>query len=432
MARQILLSDDPIDDVAAYVACGGGVALAAVDRDGPDEVIRTIRDSGLRGRGGAGFPAGIKWGGLAAADAGRKYVVCNAAEGEPGTFKDRWLLRSNPYQVLEGLAVAARAVGAERAFIGIKAKFMTEVDRLRTAAVEMGEAGLLGDVPIDIVLGPDDYLFGEEKGLLEVVEGRDPLPRLYPPYVTGLFAEGDEANPALVNNVETLSNVPHILRNGAEWFRSFGTADTPGTMVFTVGGDVRWEGIVELEMGTPLSFLLYVIGQGFDAGRRPKLITSGVSNRPLTLGHLDVPMDFGSLSSIGSGLGSGGFTAYDDTVCVAQVGAALSAFLYRGSCGQCPPCKLGTETITERFTRLTIGGGDVSAIEDIAAWVLRVTDSNRCGLGAGQQALARGILDGFPDDLAHHVGGDACASERTITAPVIEDWDQDAGRFVYA
>lgn len=432
MVRSILLNDGPTGDVATYLANGGGAALAALDHNGPGEVIRAVRDSGLRGRGGAGFPAGVKWAGLAAAEAARKFVVCNAAEGEPGTFKDRWLIRSNPYQLLEGLVLAARSVGAERAYIGIKEKFTPEIERLGTAAAEMEEAGLLGDVAIEIVLGPDDYLFGEEKGLLEVIEGRDPLPRLYPPYITGLFSEGDEANPALVNNVETLSNVPHIVRNGAKWFRSFGTEDSPGTMVFTVGGDVRWEGVVELEMGTPLSFLLYVIGQGFEAGRRPKLITSGVSNRPLTLGDLDVPMDFGSLASIGSGLGSGGFTAYDDTVCVVQVGAALSAFLYRGSCGQCPPCKLGSEAITERFTRLTIGGGDVGAIEDIAAWVLRVTDSNRCGLGAGQQALARGILDGFPEDLARHVDGDVCDSARTIAAPVIEDWDPAEGRFVYA
>ncbi|MDJ0959587.1 MAG: NADH-ubiquinone oxidoreductase-F iron-sulfur binding region domain-containing protein [Acidimicrobiia bacterium] len=432
MARSILLNDEPVDSVAAYAAAGGGGALAVLDRSGPAEVIRTIRDSGLRGRGGAGFPTGVKWSGLAAADADRKFVVCNAAEGEPGTFKDRWLMRTNPYQLLEGLVLAGLSVGAERAYIGIKEKFTPEIERLTAAIDEMDGAGLLGGVPIEVVLGPDDYLFGEEKGLLEVIEGRDPLPRLYPPYVTGLFSEGDDANPALVNNVETLSNVPHIVRNGADWFRSFGTEDTPGTMVFSVGGDVRREGVVELEMGTPLSFLLYVIGQGFEAGRRPKLITSGVSNRPLTLGDLDVPMDFGSLAAIGSGLGSGGFTAYDDTVCVAQVGAALSAFLYRGSCGQCPPCKLGSETITERFTRLTIGGGDIAAIEDIAAWVLRVTDSNRCGLGAGQQALARGILDGFPDDLAHHVGGDACHSDRTVAAPVIEDWEPAEGRFLYA
>ena len=432
VARTILLDGDAPITLDAYLAMGGGEALAAASRIGPESVITTIRESGLRGRGGAGFPTGIKWAGLRAAEGAHKYVVCNAAEGEPGTFKDRWLIRSNPYQLLEGLAIAAYVVDAERMFIGIKAKFEEEVARLRVAAGEMADAGLLSDVGVDLVLGPDEYLFGEEKALLEVIEGHDPLPRLYPPYVVGLFAEGDQGNPALVNNVETLSNVPHILRNGADWFRTFGTPSSPGTMVFTIGGDVRWEGVVELEMGTPLSFLVYAVGQGFAAGRRPKLITSGVSNRPLALHDIDTPLDIESMRAVGSGLGSGGFTAYDDTVCVVQVAAALSAFLFRGSCGQCPPCKLGTEAITERFTRLTVGGGSISDVEDIAAWILRVTDSNRCGLGSGQQAFARGIVDFFPSDLASHIEGDACAGQRTVAAPLIEDWDRSAGRFTYS
>jgi NADH:ubiquinone oxidoreductase subunit F (NADH-binding) len=432
MATSILLPETPIDGIDAYRALGGGGAIEAADRVGPDAVIQVLRESGLRGRGGAGFPTGVKWSGVRSVDADRKFVVCNAAEGEPGTFKDRWLIRSNPYQLLEGLAIAAFVVGAERIVIGIKEKFTTEIERLRTAAVEMEAAGLLGDVPVDLMLGPDDYLFGEEKALLEVIEGRDPLPRLYPPYVVGLYAQGDQTNPALVNNVETLSNVPHIVRRGAGWFRSIGTERSPGTMVFTVAGDVRWEGVVELELGTSLSFLLYAVGRGFEAGRRPKLVTSGVSNRPLTLRDIDTPLSYEAMQAVGSGLGSGGFVAYDDTVCVAQVAAALSAFLFRGSCGQCPPCKLGTEAITERFTRLAIGGGGVGDVEDIAAWVLRVTDSNRCGLGAGQRAFAGGILDGFAGDLAHHIEGDPCESTRTVVAPLIEDWDPDAGRFTYA
>jgi NADH:ubiquinone oxidoreductase subunit F (NADH-binding) len=432
MSRRILLSDEMVSTLDEYVAAGGGAGLGEALRLGPAGVLDTITESGLRGRGGAGFPTGVKWSGLAAAESKRKFVVCNAAEGEPATFKDRWLIRANPYQLLEGLAIAAFAVGAERAFIGIKDKSAAEAIRLGTAAAEMEDAGMLGRVPIEVVLGPDDYLFGEEKALLEVIEGRDPLPRLYPPYVTGLYAEGDHGNPALVNNVETLSNVPHIVRNGAAWFRSFGTAESPGTMVFTVCGDVEWEGVAELEMGTPLSFLLYTVGRGFPEERRPKLVTSGVSNRPLTLADIDTPMSFEGMAAIGSGLGSGGFAAYDESACVVQVAAALSAFLYRGSCGQCPPCRLGTEAITERFTRLTIGGGSLGDVEEIAAWVLRVTDSNRCGLGGGQQAFARGILDHFAADLAAHIDGDPCPIDRTVTAPLIEDWDPAEGRFVYA
>jgi NADH:ubiquinone oxidoreductase subunit F (NADH-binding) len=431
-ARRILLGDEPVPSLAAYRAAGGGEALGAADAAGPDEVIGRLRRSGLRGRGGAGFPTGVKWAGLRSAEADRKFVVCNAAEGEPGTFKDRWLLRSNPYQLLEGVAVAAFTIGAEQAFVGIKEKFVEEVAALRRAAAEMDAAGLLGEVPIEIVLGPDDYLFGEEKGLLEVIEGRDPLPRLYPPYLVGLFGDGDRPNPALVNNVETLCNVPHIVARGADWFRSFGTEDSPGTQVFTIGGDVEWEGVAELELGTPLSFLVYAVGRGLGAGRRPRMIANGVSNRPLTLHDVDTRMDHASLQAVGSGLGSGGFVVYDDTRCAVQVAAALSAFLFRGSCGQCPPCKLGTEAITERFTRLTLGVGDVGDVEDVAAWILRVTDANRCGLGAGQQAFARGIIEDFAEDVAHHVDGAACPPDRAVVAPVIEEWDAVNGRFVYA
>jgi NADH:ubiquinone oxidoreductase subunit F (NADH-binding) len=436
-ARRILLGDEPVASLDEYRARGGGSGLAAADRLGPDGVVGMVRASGLRGRGGAGFPAGVKWAGLRGGERGRRSVVCNAAEGEPGTYKDRWLMRQNPYQILEGLAIAAYAVGAERAYIGVKAKFVDEIERITTAAAEMDAAGLLADVPVVIVPGPDDYLFGEEKGLLEVIEGRDPLPRLYPPYVMGLFADGaaapgDDANPAVVNNVETLCNVPHILANGAEWFRSFGTVDTPGTMVFTICGDVRWEGVAELEMGTPLATLVYGVGRGLEAGRRPRLIVGGASNRPLTPGALDTPLDFGSMRRVGAGLGSGGFVVYDDTVCVVQVAAAMSAFLFRGSCGQCPPCKLGTEAITERFTRFAVGGGGVDDLQEIAGWIVRVTDANRCGLGAGQQAFAQGILEDFAADLADHLDAEPCSSDRRVVAPVIESWDSARGRFSYA
>jgi NADH-quinone oxidoreductase subunit F len=244
--------------------------------------------------------------------------VCNAAEGEPGTFKDRALLRSNPYQLLEGLAIAAFAIGADEVYIGIKEKYDIEIRRLEAAATEMNNADLLGDVPIRIVAGPDDYLLGEETGLLEAIEGRDPLPRWYPPYILGLhtgMAAGvgaastgsdEHYNPTVVNNVETLSNVPHILREGSAWFRSMGTDDSPGNMVMTVSGNVRHETVVELALGTPLSWLVYGAGQGLGEGRRVKAVFPGASNAPVPNRLLDTPMDFGSMQSIGSGLGSGG------------------------------------------------------------------------------------------------------------------------------
>lgn len=427
---RILLGRGEVTSLASYTAAEGGAGLARAAEIGPAGVIDEVRASGLRGRGGAGFPTGIKWAGAETSGADRVFLVCNAAEGEPGTYKDRWLIRHDPYQLLEGIAIAAGAIGAERAFIGIKRSFVDEIAILERAAAEMAEAGLIGEVPIDIVEGPDDYLFGEEKGLLEVIEGRDPLPRLYPPYVQGLFeVPGGVQQPAVVNNVETLSTVPHIVARGAPWYRSHGTGESPGTMVFTVCGDVVRETVVELEMGTPLSFLVHAVGGGPRPGREVRLAISGVSNSPIPAAQLEVPLSFEAMRAAGSGLGSGGFIVYDDSACIARIGAAFSAFLFGGSCGQCPPCKLGTEALTVAFTRLARGGGSAGDLEDAAAWLIRVTDANRCGLGAGQRAFAEGLLHHFGDELVAHANGAPCASSRQVVVPLLERLEGD--RFTY-
>ena len=356
--------------------------------------------------------------------------MCNAAEGEPGTFKDRALIRTNPYQLLEGLAVAAETIGATEAYVGIKARFRHEIERLEMAATEMGAAGLLGEVPLRIVEGPDDYLFGEEKGLLEVIEGNDPLPRLVPPYVEGLFADRHSSAPAVVNNVETLSNIPRILRDGASAFRSVGTPQSPGTMVFTISGAVRREAVAELPLGAPLSYLIYGPGAGLEAGRRAKAVISGASNAPLGAAQLDTPLSYEGMASAGSGLGAGGLIVYDDTDCMVRVGAVLSTFLARSSCGQCPPCKLGTTAIAEKLWLLEQGRGSTETVEEIAAWVGQVTDANRCGLGLGERVLTAGLLERFWDEVEAHLIGECPLPGETIL-PMIEDWDQEAGRFVY-
>jgi NADH:ubiquinone oxidoreductase subunit F (NADH-binding) len=410
-----------------HVARGGGVALERASLIGPAAVAAEVRAAGLRGRGGAGFPTGIKWQGMQEEELPR-YLVCNAAEGEPGTFKDRLLMRRDPYQLIEGVAIAALAIGADAAFIATKASFAREIARLERAMAEMSGADGVGEIPIGLVAGPDAYLFGEEKALLEVTAGRDPMPTLYPPYVRGLFAEGTASHPTVVNNVETLSNVPHILRNGAEWFRSHGTEDTPGTMVFTVSGDVVREAVVELPMGTPLSELVFGVAEGPVPGRSLRAVVSGVSNPPLTADLLPTPMDFGSMRRVGSGLGSGGFMVYDDTACIARVAATLSGFLADESCGQCPPCKLGTEALRDRFAALAEGGARPGTLEEIAAWVTRVTDANRCGLGGGQAALAGGFVSAFGEDLAAHLDG-PCGRERSETLPALTDYDEASGRF---
>jgi len=350
-SRGFLLPEAPVRSLLEYLAIGGGTGLARARQLGPGGTVAEVLASGLQGRGGAGFPTGRKWGAVAAAP-GAHYLVCNGTEGEPGTFKDRALLRANPYQALEGAAIAAYAVGARSVYVAVKARFGPEIDALSRAMVEMSEAALLGDVPFNLVTGPDEYLFGEEKALLEVVEGEAPLPRNLPPYLHGLYAAAPqlgwsakagteespraESNPTVVNNVETLSTVAHILARGAAWFRQFGTAGSPGTVVTTVVGDVVRPGVFEVELGTPLYELIDLAG-GLPAGRSVKAVLSGAANGVLTGDQLDLPLDRDALA--GGGLGAAGFIVYDDTACMVEVARIFSRFLWIESCGQCLCCK---------------------------------------------------------------------------------------------
>jgi NADH-quinone oxidoreductase subunit F len=406
---------EPVADLAAYMAAGGGTGLQRALELGGPSVIEVIRRSGLRGRGGAGFPTGIKWKG-AAADTQPRAVVCNAAEGEPGTSKDRTLMSRDPYRVIEGMAIAAVAIGASTAYLGIKARFTEPIARLDLAAREMAAVGMLEGIDFRVVEGPDDYLLGVESALLEVIQGNDPLPRTVPPYIQGVAGPDGTEYATVVNNVETLANVPGIVARGAEWFREMGTERSPGTMVFTVSGDVKTPAVAELAMGTPLSFLIYGPGGGMRSQHGPKLIVSGASNRPLTASEIDTPMSFEDMEAIGSGLGSGGFIVYDETTCAVEVGLVLSTFLQNGSCGQCPPCKLGTTAYMNGFGLLMEGRATLDDVDDLTGWLTRVTDANRCGLGAGQREVARGILDTFADDVAACLEG-RCQGHRGLTLP---------------
>jgi len=273
----VVLPSRPVTSLDDYLLAGGGQGLETARKLGPDGIIEELERSGLRGRGGAGFPTGRKWHSVRFAGGRHHYAVANGAEGEPGTFKDRSILRADPYQVVEGLAIAACAVEAREVFIALKASFTVEYERVLTAITEMEAAGLLGSLSVAIVAGPEEYLFGEEKAMLEVIEGNEPLPRWLPPYVHGLFATAPqlgwaghepeaghsgmhESNPTLVNNVETLANVTHVLARGSDWFRTLGTAESPGTVVCTVVGDVERPGVTEVEMGTPLRTVLEAHG----------------------------------------------------------------------------------------------------------------------------------------------------------------------------
>jgi NADH-quinone oxidoreductase subunit F len=429
-SASILFAGEGMSSLDDYIAAGGGRALASALESSPQEVIDEVKRSGLRGRGGAGFPTGAKWEAVRSNPCATKFVICNAAEGEPGTFKDRWLVRHNPYQVIEGLAIAASVIGAERAFIAIKRAFGREIRVLRRAIAEMRGSDMLGPVPIEIVPGPDEYLFGEEKALLEVIEGNEPLPRILPPYQVGLFARQGSANPTVVNNVETLANVPHVLSRGPEWFRSFGTETSPGTMVFTLCGDVLRPGVYELPLGLPLRTLLYEIGGGSPEGRALKAVFPGASNAVLSPGQFDTPMDFDSMRAVGSGLGSGAFVAYDESACIVRATLAFSRFLYVESCGQCPACKRGSEEITDCLEAIERGEGSEADVETALARSLTVTGGQRCALPIGEARLVQSTIRAFEGELREHLGR-PCPRPRELPLAKLVDFDQATGRFVY-
>lgn len=432
--RRLLPADGkPVESLTQYEAEGGLTAIRRILGLPKVQIIEEIKRSGLRGRGGAGFPTGIKWTSVLSGGRGKRYVCCNGAEGEPGTFKDRYLLRMNPYLALEGLAIAAYTVGAERAFFCIKRSFRQVTERLRKAIEEFNERQVFppgNEVKIELVLGPEEYLFGEEKALLEVVEGNLPMPRWLAPYIEGLFRQPLQDNPTLVNNVETLANVTYVLANGTDKFRQVGTVDSPGTMIFTICGDVRQAGCYELPLGTTLSDLVDVLAGGVREGRTLKAVFSGVSNGVLTPDQLDVPMDFDSLRAVGSGLGSGGFIVYDDTTCMVETAALFSRFLHVESCGQCPPCKYSSREITEHLKRLADGKGTQTDIETILARCATVDQGNRCALPVGERLVIESILRRFSDEFRSHCRSQ-CLLSREVRLPKITDFDVETHIFSY-
>jgi NADH:ubiquinone oxidoreductase subunit F (NADH-binding) len=440
----VVLPPAPVDSLDEYLAGGGGRGLERARTLGPDGIVDELARAGLRGRGGAGFPTATKLRSVREAAGRHRYAVANGAEGEPGTFKDRAILRANPYQVVEGLAIAAHAVGASEVFIALKASFERERARVLDAVTAMEQAGLLGDLSVGIVAGPEEYLYGEEKALLEVIEGNDPLPRWLPPYLHGLFATAPqlgwtphepesghrgahESNPTAVNNVETLANVPHIIARGAEWFRSLGTQESPGTVVCTVVGDVTRPDVVEVELGTPLREVLDAHGAP-RAGRTIKAVLSGVTNAALTADQLDTPCSYEGFANAGSGLGAAGFIVYDDTTCMVDVAALLARFLWVESCGQCPPCKLGTGEITRALDDIASGRADQTSLETVNHWLDVVADGNRCFLPVEAQQLVGGLLHTFPADFDAHLLG-SCPSPRDLEVPKLVDIDEHGARY---
>lgn len=431
--RRLLPQDlKPLNTLNDYLAQGGGKAIKKALSMAPTDIIAELKKANLRGRGGAGFPTAIKWGGVRNEPCPTKYVACNFSEGEPGTFKDRYNILRNPYQLLEGIAIAIYAIGAKEAYIGIKKKYKPQVHRLFTARKEMEQAGIIQSGVIKIHLGPDEYLYGEEKGLIESIDGRYPMPRNIPPFIQGINFAPNSPNPTCVNNVETFCQATHIIEKGADWFKSVGSEDTPGTVMCTVCGDVKREGVYEVAAGkVTLKQLLYDIAGG-PKGQYPfKAVFSGVASGVVTPERFDTPLDFGSLKKAGGGLGSAGFIVYDQNACMVQAALKFSNFLAKSSCGQCVPCNRGTAWITERLKKIEFGQGsqdDIDAIFDITG---KCTNQTRCFLPTQESILIPSIINTFASEFKAHIEGKRDPHERDLILPKLHEYHEESHSFSY-
>ncbi|MDQ3977934.1 MAG: SLBB domain-containing protein [Actinomycetota bacterium] len=443
-----VLFADPVHILDDYIAGGGGEGLEAARKVEPDVVIAELEASGLRGRGGAGFPTGTKWRTVAehGSPLAATAVVVNAAEGEPGTFKDRSILRANPYHVLEGALIAAYAVGATQVVFGMKRTFRREVDRVRAAIQEAYKAGWADPTEVEITLfeGPSEYLYGEETALLESIAGRYPFPRIAPPFRRGVLEvvqdEDDVASrsglaapvdmagpedesvapPTLVDNVETLANVPGIIAKGAGWFREYGTEKSPGTIVCTVTGSVRRPGVGEVPMGTPLREVIEAVAGGARRGQHIQAVLPGVANGLIGFDQLDTPVTYEDLNEIGSGLGSAGFMVFDDADDLAAVAAGVSRFLAVESCGQCTPCKQDGLALSELLAKVTRSEAEEHDLQAIADRVATIGDRARCYLALQHQAVMASVIERFRDALEAHVTGAAAATDPVLIAEMVD------------
>ena len=446
-----VLPAEPYDSLPSYIASGGGDGLSAARAVESATIIEELAASGLRGRGGAGFPTGVKWRTIKsfASPVLRTTVVVNAAEGEPGTFKDRSILRSNPYAVIEGALIAARVVDAGSIVIATKASFVDEVARLRAAIVETHAAGWHDDVEIQVVEGPSEYLYGEETALLEVIDDRPPFPRIAPPYRRGVVEvvqDEDDADsgsglaatvqmagtenesaapPVLVNNVETMANVPAIIARSAAWFRTVGTAESPGTIVCTVTGAVQRPGVFEVPMGTPLRDLIDSAG-GTREGQEVRAVLVGVSSGVLTPAQLDTPLSYEAMAAIGSGLGSAGFIVIADDTDVVGVAAGVSRFLAIESCGQCTPCKQDGLEIARLFEGAAQGEGTVDDLVTIRERLATVADGARCSLASQQQAVIGSLLNAFEQQISARFAPDVGSVEVHLIAELVDITEEGA------
>ena len=419
-------SIDPTD-IDAYIARGGYGALAKVLSElSPSDVLETVRASGLRGRGGGGFPTGVKWGLAAAQESAAKYVICNADEGDPGAFMDRGVLEGDPHAVIEGMVIGAYAIGASQGFVYCRAEYPIAIRHLGIALVQAEALGLLGDdilgsgfdFHLKVKEGAGAFVCGEETALIASIEGRRGMPRRRPPFpaVSGLWGK-----PTNINNVETWANVAPIIDRGVEWYRSMGTENSPGTKVFSLAGKLNNTGLVEVPMGITLRELIFDIGGGITHNRHFKAVQmGGPSGGCLSEQHLDLPVDYDSLRNAGAIMGSGGVIVMDETTCMVDLARFFVNFTQNESCGKCVPCRLGTKRMLDILTRITNGEGTMEDLDRLETLARTIKTTSLCGLGQTAPNPVLSTLKYFRHEYEAHILDkhcEACQCESLVKAP---------------
>jgi len=403
------------ENIEEYIGTGGYEALGIVlTEKTPEDVIQILLDSGLRGRGGAGFPTGLKWKFAAANEADQKYVCCNADEGDPGAFMDRSILEGDPHAVLEAMAIAGYAIGASQGYIYVRAEYPIAVKRLEIAINQAREYGLLGenifdsgfDFDIELRLGAGAFVCGEETALMTSIEGNRGEPRPRPPFpaLKGLFQK-----PTILNNVETFANIPQIIVNGPEWFASMGTENSKGTKVFALGGKIHNTGLVEVPMGTTLREIVEEIGGGIPNGKKFKAAqTGGPSGGCIPAEHLDVPIDYDNLKKIGSMMGSGGLIIMDEDTCMVDIAKFFLEFTVDESCGKCTPCRIGTRRMLEILEKITKGQATMEDLDKLEELCYHLQSSSLCALGQTAPNPVLSTLRYFRDEYIAHIVDKKC------------------------
>jgi NADH-quinone oxidoreductase subunit F len=418
MFEPVLLRNVDVPDghlLSTYEAGGGYRALRkALGEYTPDEIVDLVKESNLRGRGGAGFPTGMKWSFVPKAAGKPKYLCCNADEGEPGTFKDRIIMERDPHQLIEGLAVSAYAIGAETAYVYIRGEYVTAIRRMEQAIAEAHENGCLGtgilgsnfNFMVYIHRGAGAYICGEETAMLESLEGKRAQPRLKPPFpaVAGLYA-----SPTVINNVETLACVPHIVMRGPGWFRGIGPDRSPGPKLYCLSGQVRKPGLYELPMGISLHELVEEHAGGPLPGRKVKaVIPGGVSAPVIPASELEVGMDFDSLAAAGSMLGSAGVVVIDDSTCMVKLATRIIEFFHHESCGKCTPCREGLDWAVKVLRRIEAGEGETGDLEQLEMLCKGIFGNTFCALGDGAAMGLRAALKHFREEFVVHIEERRC------------------------